>query len=300
MPDWEIYSFRKFDWPREAEAAAEKLPSVLTFLNTLKKQKLTPMVNESIAEVAVLEGFKTIVYEFDANNPEHQDKLELLREGLRIYKQRAAKVLPLLLRIAIPFKIRFDHEANLFTTLGHAGSESIEISIMNAGSLRVLVQVLAHETAHQIYEGHMSAEKKNFWNAATSYRGGILDLREVLKEWKPSEPVWEFDRRLKLEDPIMYLQIEASTQYTNTLPKKLRDNWSRESLQEYLETGGDPLIKAPKFPITGYGSTNGDESFAEAIATIVANGPMALHPVVQSWLKSILPEVKLASRAVMP
>jgi hypothetical protein len=68
-----------------------------------------------------------------------------------------------------------------------------------------------------------------------------------------------------------------------------------KDLIEYLDTGGDPVISVHTKPISGYANKNPEEAFCEAIGLLVAFGPRTVDEQVQSWLKEIVPSLRIAS-----
>jgi len=75
-------------------------------------------------------------------------------------------------------------------------------------------------------------------------------------------------------------------------------NWLfADGIRKYLDDGGDPVVRVPTNPITGYSGKNSDEAFCEALGNLVAYGPKAVPDVVLGMLRSVLGGgVKIASR----
>jgi len=294
IPSWEYWPQRKFEWARKLADIAEALSGVITFLGTLKRKKIDPLVHERTEEIMQIEGFKVMLVEYDPTK--HAEYLEPLREGLKHYRQRAAGVLPILLRKAIPFELRFD-KGGVGSMLASYSSTAIQVYPLSSMSLspKDFAKTIAHEMGHYLWESYLSGDMQNFWNAAISRDSGTLDLREVVDAWRPGEAWYTFDVRMRDENPTLYLQIQAAEGFAKTVPRELReDNWSRENIEAYLAKGGSPLVKAPKTPITGYAATNPQEAFCEALGLAVSFGPRVLHPLIRSWLSTLFPEIKIA------
>jgi hypothetical protein len=303
-PSWEYWgtgssaTHARIMWREELLEALQGLPGVVKFLEGLRKRrKVVPETPDVTERNMLLAGFDTSVVGFDSDDPKHVAALDRVQDALKVYQAKANRALPELIRKKVPLILRFDVET-ILGAAGQLGDDTLVIFPLNNQSVRQTVYTLAHEMAHRLGMELISHKARVFWNAAIKGDWGNLDLRDVLKSWK-GQPFWEWFAHLRTEDPILYLQIDALTSgYAKTLPKELLDNWTIEGIEAYLAKGGNPVVRVPQTPITGYSSANPDEAFAEAVALVVTYGPKALHPKVLSWLHDTLPgELKVAANA---
>lgn len=299
FPEWQYWGRLKFDWIRKVRSAAAALDGSITFLGTLKKQKLTPQVHELTTERRTIEGFDVTLTEYDAENPKHDDALQLLRESLKDYRHRAQQVLPLLLKLKLPFFVDFSITPSLTAIAGNYGDDRIHINPFSGANPKTMAKTLAHEMAHHIYHVWLKEPERSFWQKALSTDWTELDLTDVLAEWDRRNEYWaSFMSDLMKTEPVLYLQISGALEHSRTMPKELRDDegWSRENLRSYLAKGGKRKIRVPGSPITAYASTNASEAFAEALGSLVAYGPRVLLPLVREWLNFLFGgQVKIAS-----
>lgn len=285
--DLEAWENVKWDWREKLQKVIAELPSVIKWL---QKQKLTPEISQTPQRNMSIAGYPATLTGFDPDDPTHMKGLQLLEESLKQFVRRAAKVLPEMVRHKFPLDVRFDVE-DILGSAGQYGDGVIHIYPLNIGRVATMVHTLAHEVAHYIGLDFLPQNARAFWIQAIKGDLGSLDLRDVLKAWPSgkSSMAWEAD--LKLEDPILYLQVQTlHDSRAKALPKELEEDWSRESIAAFLDRGGKPTVAVPKTPISGYAATNPNEAFAEAVSYIIAFGPRAVHPTIRSWLQIILPE----------
>lgn len=293
LPSWTTWNEDftvRLDWKRKLLKAASELPDIAKWLDAqVKKKKVQITIPDDSERSMHLEGFDTALVGFDENDPEHVKALDLVREGLRMYKERATRVMPDLVRKKLPLVLRFDVQG-LLGNAGQADSKSLDIYPLNIHSKAELVHTVSHEMAHHFAMDLISHSARAFWIAAIKGDWADLDLNDVLRAWPKGQAEWDWSQSLRGKDPILYLQIEALTSgHSGTLPKQLLENWSRESIEQYLAEGGNPKVRVPTNPITAYASFSPDEAFAEAVSMLITYGPRAVLPQVREWLRIALP-----------
>lgn len=246
------------------------------------------------AETTTIEGFKVVVigYGHDSYKGDQlEDYMERFREGLRIYKRRAAQVLPLLLKVMLPI-----HLIAYLRQLDEGGvykGKYIEF-ILSAFSEHkngnAVAHVIAHEMGHHLFKTYLSQEDVKFWSTAIRGDYEPLDLRKALEVWP--EGVWALDlpELLKDKDPVLALQIDVASYGHEGSNKEFQ---KREDVEKLLAEG--QTIYVPKTPITGYAGKNAEEAFCEAIGRIVGYGPRTVYPLIVHWLEMILPDIRTAS-----
>ncbi len=291
FPDWQYWARVKFPWIQKVRSAVAALDGTITFLGTLKKKKMTPMVHQLTSERRTIEGFDVELTEYDAENPAHDEALQVVREALKRYRQRAQQVIPLLLKLTLPFFIDFSITPSLTGAAGNYAGSYINLNPFGSGSNpKTLSKTIAHEMAHHVYHAWMSEPQRSFWQRALATDWTEIDLVDVLSEWDRRAEYWaSFMTDLMRTDPILYLQLSGALEHSKTMPKELRDDegWSRENLRRYLDGGGKRKVRVPATPITAYATANASEAFAEALGSLVAYGPRALMPLVREWLNFI-------------
>lgn len=302
FPHWEYWGRLKFDWIRKVRAAAQSLEGTITFLGTLKKKKMTPMVHQLTTGQRTVDGFQLVLIEYDAENPDHDKAFQIFREALKGYRQRAQQTMPLLLKLKIPFIVDFSTRLSLFGSSGNYEDDHININPFSVSSNpKTMTKTLAHEMAHHIYHVAMTEPQRSFWKKALAADWTEIDLADVLTEWSRRDEFWaSFMVDMQKTEPILYLQINGALLHSNTMPEELRtdEGWSRDNLRRYLEKGGKRRVRVPATPITAYATTNPSEAFAEALGTLVAYGPRAVLPLVREWLNIIFGgQIKLARTA---
>jgi len=293
LPFWEKWNsdpdLRRY-WRSKLLGAASQLPEVATWLDTLlKRKKLNVGIPDDSERNMHLEGFDATLIGFDENDPEHVNALDLIKEGFRVYRAKAARMMPDLVRKKLPLVLFFNVK-DILGSAGSAGDGHLDLYPLNISSVTQVVHTISHEMAHHFSIELIPHSARAFWIAAIKGDWGDLDLNDVLRAWPKGQPDWELNQTLREKDPILYLQLDALTSgYSGTLPKKLLENWSRESIEQYLAEGGNPKVRVPQTPITGYASLNPEEAFAEAVSMVVTYGPRAVHPKIRHWLQIALP-----------
>jgi len=252
-------------------------------------------VDMPVDERVNMEGFQVLVRGFPVRSNEnakamYQDFMERFKVGLKQYKQRAQKVLPLLIRAQLPLVLDFNMDRDTGGTY-----EGRHISINPVSGQKnpgAMIRILAHEMGHHLYQNFLSKADQDFWGRAITGNYGKLNLHDVLKKYGSEKSFYQ-NEKIKRQDPILYLQLDG----LHSLQERSRafDNMLRmEDLREYLAGGGQAVWTVHGKPISGYAHKNNEEAFCEALGHLVGYGPRAVLPEVRSWLQTILPQIKVA------
>ncbi len=235
-------------------------------------------------ERLVLEGFQVTLLGYDPREEIwQQNAIPLMKETLRLYRRKASQVLPWLLKKQLPleldFKVELDKGATYEKSYIH-----VTMSSMIGMPPEFGVHILAHEMGHHLYKG-LNPKAKEFWDTAIRQDYGPIDLRELLQAW-PENVLYtdSFTDSIASKDPILSLQVDLLSR-----DRGGNTGWmTRERFQKAYDSG-ERTVVVPKHPITGYAGKSPEEAFCEAVGYLVAYGPRTVLPLVQSWLKSILP-----------
>lgn len=247
-------------------------------------------------EIINLEGFRVIMR--GAAETKDLDKdLGVLREGLRRYRDRAQKVLPLMLKLQAPIFMDMSWARDHGGAAGRYDFGKIIMTPWTTHDPNEFVRTLAHEMGHHLYRVYLSGDMQRFWTAAIRGDYKDLDLREALATMERVGASTYIDKQLMEADPILYLQLGT---INNHHSYKGYDLWSQASIRDYLAKGENPIVRVPAHPITGYAGKNEEEAFCETIGMLVAYGPRAVLPEVRQWLRIMLPEVRIASEGLLP
>jgi len=245
-------------------------------------------------EHIILEGFKVVFQGFAESGSDRQEALGKLKEALRRYRKNVSDRLPLILRKQLPFVVEwvFDPGANS----DYAGQYHVDHIRLSpwafASDVNRTVHTLVHEMGHHLYRTVLSDSATQFWNTAVKGDYGDLDLRHALKVLESLGIIYSEDKVLAEADPVLYLQLGT---LQNDINYKQLDLWDVKSIREYIEAGNNPVVRVPRSPITGYSGKNSEEAFCEAVARLVAYGPMTLPDTVLGWLKVVLPNIRIGS-----
>lgn len=244
---------------------------------TMKVKKEVTLYETGKPEVVQMGEFTLLVENYSG---EWQTQMGEFQQALKLYKQRAAIRVPLLLKKKVPFRI-------LFGRMGGGSYNGGEITIHLGGTdLNGIVHTIAHEMGHHLWNRVLSGAAKKRWEAFIQGDYGTLDLREIVI---PGEKDHDTAIRLRKKDPILYLQWLA------ILESSIWRFYRVRSIQEYLDQGNTPVLRVPKTPITGYAAKRPDEAFCEALGLLIGYGPKALLPKIRALLQIVLPEVRMAS-----
>jgi len=281
---------------RKAQEAWRDLDTVLKSMqDSLSRRDLALVVSQD--ETIKINGFHVTLRGFgDRAVFSAQTVVEKLRDGLRLYEQRAKAVYPWLLRYRVPLVVNnsFDIDKG-----GSYSPSSKTIELVPAAfaadreSPRALVHILAHEMGHHIYRVVLSAKDHEFWSLAVKGDRGPFDLREVAQKSKSS--YWVLDEDLARRDPVFALRGQGVMHDPRYKDDGLE---TQDGIAAYLARGNDPIITLTTQPITGYAAKNPEEAFCEALGMVVAYGPRAVLPIVRERLSMLLPQLRVTARTV--
>jgi hypothetical protein len=239
------------------------------------------------SEKIEMSGFKVTVVGFD---PHYEDQLERFKAGLHHFRQRAQKVLPMMLQYMLPIQL------NGYATLDEGGTyerDHIEIALTGFSDFKnpnIVAHVIAHEMGHHLFKTYLSEADQKFWYAAIREDSEPLDVAKLLSMWPEGAWAHELIDKLKDVDPLMALQIDVISAGQS---HSGGSNFSTREDFEKLLAGGTKFFTV-KHPITGYAGKNAEEAFCETIGRLVGFGPATVHPIILHWLKIILPDVRVA------
>ena len=236
-------------------------------------------------ENATLEGFKLVMKGFKEGDEYHEKELAVLKEGLKLYRQRASAVAPILLKKQLPVFIEFKTTLDKGGEYNHDGTITFFASSISNKGPKWVAHAMAHEMGHHLWRAALSKEAQNYWYATIRGDYGDLDIQELLNKWPGDTWAYDFPRVLGETDPILALQVDAVSHEGG---RGGRDLQTKEDFQKLLDSGQKTII-VPKTPITGYANKSPEEAFSETIGLLVAYGPRALDPKVRMWLDTALP-----------
>lgn len=276
---------------RSARKAWKTLTHFVSWYRNVTRQD--PNIDLPVDEQVQLEGFQVLVKDYDPSFDLNPDFMERFKAGLRHYRERAQAVLPSLLQRQIPLVL--DFKADLDEGGSHHGSFitiNPSASRKNPGRM---AQILAHEMGHHLWQGYLSKDAQEFWRRAISGNYGTLNLHDVLRRYGDENDFWQ-NKRILSEDPLLYLQIDGlyTSEKDTFAPRTGKAIFSMQDIRSYLERGGQSAFHVHGKPITGYAHKNAEEAFCEALGMLVGYGPQTVLPVVRSWLKTLLPQIKIA------
>lgn len=237
-------------------------------------------------ENATVEGFKLVMKGFKPGDAWNEKELEIFKEGLRLYKKRAAAVAPILLRRQLPVVVEFKTTLDKGGEYNHGGYITFYASSILSKGVGWVAHVMAHEMGHHLFRSYLSDEATNFWMMTIRGDYGDIDLKELLDKWPGDTWAFDFPKVLGDTDPILALQVDAASS------DRLQ---SKEDFQKLYDSG-ERKLHVPKHPITGYANKNTEEAFCETLGLLVAYGPAAVHEKVRWWLNTAMPgDVRVAS-----
>jgi len=291
---WDSWDKSRATWRDKLQAAIDGLSGVAKWLKSLAKKGIVVELADTTPRNMELSGFPAQLVGFDPKDEEHVEALKKLKRGLKVFEDKTSKAMPAMVEKMVPIQAYFDEKSPLGSA-GRLGDGTIKIWPLNIGKVDTFVHTIVHELAHHWGLELLSQKARGRWVELTKEDVKDLDLREVLKSWPENQPMHEWEQKIKKDDPALYLQLQSIFYEHVKVPQELKDNWTRESIEKYLEGGGDPKISVPATPTTPYGATNPNEGFAEALALLIAYGPRAVDPTIRGWLEQVLPgELKTA------
>lgn len=283
------YQSKAKAWAEKVKRAARKAWKILDDLLTVQGSQTYFQRQD---EQLTIEGFTVILRNLGARNAARdRDSLEGFKAALSVYKRRAQRVMPDLLKRKLPLVLVFDcglDEGGVY--------KGDHILVCSSVKQRDLAHVLAHEMGHHLWRVSLGADAQEFWTSAVRADYGPLDLEALLAVWPEGESdLWFFDNdELARKDPTLYLQVNA------VLFPPLRHEKPPFSTRDELAVlvrQGTETVPVPLNPITAYATKNPEEAFCEALGMLVGYGPQAVPALVRRWLQIILPSLRLEVRS---
>ena len=279
----------------KARKAWDTLNRYVEWLESWRGGKRPLEVIHPDEEVVPLAGFRVIFRGF-AESP-YKDELEALRVGLERYRKAAAARAPLLLKMTPPIFIEWTFEpTSSSNAAAYYTHNRVNITPWVIGKdIDRFVKTLAHEVGHHLFRMYLAKDAMDAWAQFIRNDYRDLDLREALAVMDKVGARSIIDESLMMEDPILHIQL--STLMHDPGYSRVADWLFASGIRKYLDAGGNPILRVPTNPITGYAGKNSDEAFCEALGNLVGYGPKAVPDVVLKMLRSVLGDgVRVASR----
>lgn len=266
---------------RRAQAFWPKMRELLEFFGGESKSFQVDVPSQ---HTEGLEGFPCHIQGY---RPQDADRMEIIKAGLRRYRENASSYLPILLTYQTPIDI--DFVPNL-----EKGGEYVQDHVVLYATAATdpgeVARILAHEMGHHMWRA-LDQRVTESWSMTVRGDFGELNLQELVQNWPGDAWAFQFGKVLGSTDPILALQVEALSN-----DRSFSELQRKEDFQQLIDQGRTTLV-VPKTPITGYANKNPEEAFCEAIAMLVGYGPRAVHERVRHWLDWVLPETsKKASK----
>lgn len=282
-------------WKNRVQAKARafwnELTDTLDWYSSAKDKPGFDVKTPDVDQV-VLEGFRVQIRGYDPKEKYGAKGLEVFKEGLKIYRQKAAARLPILLQKQCPLIFECGAEIDKGGEYYPGGIIKVYAWGLSSETPARAAHVLAHEMGHHLYKTYLSSEAAKFWDQTIRGDYGDLDLKELLDKWP--DDAWAFDMPEKMkDDPVLALQVAAYSGHREN------QNTQRKADFQALYDKGERTLRVPKTPITGYAGKSAEEAFCDAIGLFVAYGPRAVHERVRWWLETVLPgHTKLAQHVL--
>ena len=245
-----------------------------------------------------IEGFQVQLVGYDPSNEFDVEGLEQFRAGLIAYRAQANTVCPWLIGHQLPLVLFFSASAEDKRAAAFYAKDHIGVTVWGIhGKPREVAKQQAHEMGHHVHRTVLTDRAQNLWSEFVRGDYKDLDLREVVGLLQPNETIFQLGDRIEREDPILHLQI-ATLIHNNEYAH--RDLFSFKAIEEYLAGGGDPIVRVPAQPITGYAGKNSEEAFCEVLGLLVGYGPRAVLPEIRDMFSRLVPGARvsfLAARA---
>lgn len=228
-----------------------------------------------------------IPFIFIGLNQKNKDRLPKLKYYVNQYIERAKRVAPLLVKYGLPVKIHMEFDTS---NEGDAAGLYLYNKIVltpwaSKGDEKSFIKTLAHEMGHHLYKS-LSEKSRHFWYEYITKDKIEIDVEEIANMMRENEKSRDFDKRIKIENPILYLQAETLFYHHATNHYRIYDIQSL--VDAYKENKIGKKITVPNTPITGYANKNPEESFCEALGLYVAYGNRAVHERIKEALNIIL------------
>lgn len=266
---------------RRAQAFWPKMRELLEFFGGESRSFQVDVPAQHTEE---LEGFPCHIQGY---RPQDADRMEIVKAGLRRYRENASSYLPILLTYQTAIDI--DFVPNLEKG-GEYLQDHVVLYATAATDPEAVARILAHEMGHHMWRA-LDQRVTESWSMTVRGDYGELNLQELVQNWPGDAWAFQFGKVLGSTDPILALQVEALSH-----DRSLAELQRKDDFQQLIDRGRTTLL-VPQTPITGYANKNPEEAFCEAIGMLVGYGPRAVHERVRHWLDWVLPErAKKASK----
>ncbi|NIT79630.1 MAG: hypothetical protein GWN58_33270 [Anaerolineae bacterium] len=298
---WALTQERERNIKRYQKAWNAAFKAIDEYIAVVKREKergvkMPPGTDDRPAlEQMDIEGFPVLLRGWNLLKPSDAKKsVDIIRQGLKLYKENAKKRLPTMLKYTLPFHAAWECRDDQAATYDEFKTRiKLCMNWPTAGrpDIKRMAHVIAHEMGHHLWKKVLSASARKFWEAAIDADWGPIDLQRLLKLW-PDDVKFSSSLADKLAktDPTLALQIEVANSHWGGKGTKFD---TKEDLQELIDQGKTVLTM--KNPITDYAAKNNEEAFCEAVGSLVGYGPRTLHPLTRKWLQTILPGMRMGS-----
>lgn len=240
----------------------------------------SPELETATQGTAEIEGVRVV---FDGVD---DPPMELIRDGLRHYKNRVQRVWPWLWKNRIPL-----HIVRSGMTEGgeyiHSGPHIvINLNYFKRKRPVVLAATYAHEMGHHAFR-FLGSKATMHWTAANQADEQKIPAETVLEMWpKEAETSAEWAKLAKQKgDQVVAIWAEILAY--GPPGSRIR---TRTGLYELIHEYKPPMevVRLPAHPITAYGFSNSSEAFCEALGLLVAYGPRTLHNMTKRLLRDVI------------
>jgi len=273
---------------RKARAAWKWFETVLSFID----ERRTSGGTEDDLKMQVLEEELVSTAGFDVqlvgyeDTESHQKWLGILRSALRVFKEKANKVVPWIVEYALPFRVEFSFERGSSAgAYGYSGTyeyDHINVYPWSFGDVNKVVHTLAHEMGHHMFRSMSAEHVKEFTELMKGNEEWDLMELVLLYDANAEESELAFEQRIKSQYPdIYYKWMAAANKY---------EGYNFHFIQkvvEYLQGGGDPKVNIPSKIVTPYGTKNPEEAFCETVGMLVAYGSRTVDEEVRELFKKL-------------
>jgi hypothetical protein len=241
-------------------------------------------VSRPRSEKMILEGVPVVLVGYTDKDAPTVDRL---KAALRVYRQRAAKRYPILLKNQLPFELSFETDPTL-TNIPAARYSGTKIEVTPWGlqrdSVDSLVHMFAHEMGHHIYHMLNKQTTRGWWDFFKGGEKQPIDLRDVLARRREGEHDGDFIARLKKEDPLLYMRL-------GMISPRHGGYVSVSMIQAQVER--DPIFRASTRLPSAYAAMAPDEAFPEVVGHLVGYGPRTVPREALEMLRMITPGGKV-------
>lgn len=280
-PDDSLLSWSKRT-KRKARAAWDWFKEVIEFTEGIVTYNADNPDNVFVVHLPEIEnqsmhGFQVQLFGFEEEDATHNKYLDIASEALRLFKEKASRTVPWLVKNALPFRIGFIFERGgsefYRSVAGRYNYRQIEIFPWAfSTNINETVRVFAHEMGHHMYSSMSGAAVDDFKSLVGTAEE--WDIRELTQLHRADESESEFSDRVRQQYPEIYNKWMS-------VVERGKDLLFFKDIVEYLAAGGDPMFTLPSKIVTPYGTKNSEEAFCETVGMLVAYGPRTVDEEVR-------------------